>query len=135
MTVKRTDRLNSLLKEVISEVIFREVKNPHVNELLTVTHVDITKDLHHAKVYVSVIGSDQQKNDTIAALQSAAGFIAVNSSKKITIRYFPALTFKLDESVDKQMRIEMLLHQISAEKDARPDEETDARPDEEKPAP
>lgn len=123
MTVKRTDRLNSLLKEVISEVIFREVKNPHVNELLTVTHVEVTKDLHHAKVYVSVIGSEQQKKDTIAALQSAAGFIAVNSSKKITIRYFPALTFKLDESVDKQMRIEMLLHQISAEKDARPEGE------------
>lgn len=121
MTVKRTDRLNSLLKEVISEVIFREVKNPHVNELLTVTHVEITKDLHHAKVYVSVIGSEQQKKDTIAALQSAAGFIAVTSSKKVTLRYFPTLTFKLDESVDKQMRIEMLLNQISAEKEARPE--------------
>lgn len=123
MAVKRTDRLNSLIKEVISEVIRKDVKNPHVNELLTVTHVDITKDLHHAKVYVSVIGTEQQKKETIAALQSAAGFIAVNSSKKMTIRYFPALTFILDESVDKQMRIEMLLHQISAEKEARPDDE------------
>lgn len=123
MAINRTDRLNSLLKEVISEVIFREVKNPHVNELLTVTHVEITKDLHYAKVYVSVIGSDQQKKDTIAALQSAAGFIAVNCSKKITIRYFPTLTFKLDESVDKQLRIEMLLHQISAEKNARPEDD------------
>jgi ribosome-binding factor A len=123
MATNRIDRLNSLLKEVISEVIFREVKNPHVNELLTVTHVEVTKDLHHAKVYVSVIGSEEQKKDTIAALQSAAGFIAVNSSKKITIRYFPTLTFKLDESVDKQMRIEMLLNQISAEKDARPEGE------------
>ena len=119
--IKRTDRLNSLIKEVISEVIRKDVKNPHVNELLTVTHVEITKDLHHAKVYVSVIGTEQQKNETIAALQSAAGFIAVNCSKKMTIRYFPALTFILDESVDKQMRIEMLLHQISAEKEARPE--------------
>jgi len=124
MAVKRTDRLNSLLKEVISEVIFREVKNPHVNELLTVTRVEITKDLHYAKVYVSVIGSEQQKKDTIAALQSAAGFIAVNSAKKITIRYFPTLNFKLDESVDKQLRIEKLLGQISAEKKARPEEGT-----------
>ncbi len=126
MAVKRTDRLNSLIKEVISEVIRKDVKNPHVNELLTVTHVDITKDLHHAKVYVSVIGTEQQKKDTIAALQSAAGFIAVNSSKKMTIRYFPALTFILDESVDKQMRIEMLLHQISAEKEARPEDDQPA---------
>lgn len=123
MPVKRTDRLNSLLKEVISEVIFREVKNPHVNELLTVTRVEITKDLHYAKVYVSVIGTEQQKRDTIGALQSAAGFIAVNSSKKVTMRYFPTLTFILDESVDKQLRIEKLLHQISEEKKARPEED------------
>ncbi len=57
MAVKRTDRLNSLLKEVISEVIRREVRNPHVNELVTVTRVQISKDLHYAKVYISVIGT------------------------------------------------------------------------------
>lgn len=119
MAVQRTTRLNSLLKEVISEVIKRDVRNPHVNDLLTVTRVDITKDLHYAKVYISVIGSDLQKQETLAALQTAAGFIAVNSSKKVTMRYFPALTFKLDDSVDKHMRIEELLGEISHEREAR----------------
>jgi len=116
---KRTDRLNSLLKEVISEVIRKDVRNPHVKELLTVTRVDITKDLHYAKVYISVIGDDQAKAETLAALQSAAGFIAVNSSQKVTMRYFPALTFKLDDSVEKQMRIAKLLDDIKDERKAR----------------
>lgn len=112
MAIKRTDRLNSLLKEVISEVIHRQVRNPHVNELVTVTRVDITKDLHYAKVYISVIGSKEAKQDTLQALQSAAGFIAVNASKKVVMRYFPTLTFKLDDGVDKHMRIEELLQEI-----------------------
>ncbi len=124
MAVNRTDRLNSSLKEVISEVIKREVRNPHVNELVTITRVEITKDLHYAKVYVSVIGTPEVKVETIAALNSAAGFIAVNSSKKVVMRYFPALTFKLDDSADKHMRIQTLLTEISEEQKSRHAHET-----------
>lgn len=119
MTKQRTDRLNSLLKEVISEVIRDDVRNPHVAELFTVTRVDITKDLHYAKVYISVIGDEQKRKETIEALNSAAGFIAVNASKKVTMRYFPELTFKLDDSVDKHMRIQELLGEISEERNSR----------------
>ena len=121
MTIQRTTRLNSLLKEVISDIIRREVRNPHVNELVTVTRVDITRDLHHAKVYISVIGTPTQKEETLAALQSAAGFIAVQASKEVVMRYFPALSFTIDDSVEKHMRIEELLGEIASEKDARND--------------
>jgi ribosome-binding factor A len=113
---QRTARLNSLLKEVISDVIRKEVRNPHVGQLITVTRVDITKDLRQAKVYISVIGSSQQKEETLKALQSAAGFIAVTASKQVVMRYFPELTFKLDDAVDKHMRIEALLNEISEKK-------------------
>ena len=122
--VERVDRLNSLLKEVITEVVQRDVRNPHVNHLLAITRVDITKDLHHAKVYISVIGTPEEKEETLKALQSAAGFIAVNSSKKVTMRYFPELTFKLDDSVDKHMRIDALLNEISEERKTRDKEES-----------
>ena len=60
--IKRTDRLNSLLREVIAEVVMREVRNPKVNALVTIKKVEITKDLHHAKVYISMIGSAKEKN-------------------------------------------------------------------------
>lgn len=129
MAKERTDRLNSLLREVISEVIRRDVRNPHVNELVTVTRVDITKDLHYAKVYISVIGDDVTKAETLAALQSAAGFIAVNSAKKVVMRYFPALTFKLDTGVEKQIRVEELLQKINKEKNARMSPESDSSAD------
>lgn len=125
MAVQRTDRLNSLLKEVISEVIKRDVRNPHISELITVTRVEITKDLHYAKVFISVIGDDTQKKETLAALQSAAGFIAVQSSRQVVMRYFPELTFKLDDSVEKHMRIEEILHSINQEKSSRPQESTE----------
>ena len=117
--MSRVDRLNSLLKEVISEVIRTDVRNPHVGALITVTRVDITKDLHHAKVYISVIGDEKEKTETLIALNTAAGFIAVNASKKVVMRYFPELTFKLDDSVEKHMRIEELLGKISKERESR----------------
>lgn len=119
MVKQRTDRLNSLLKEVISDVIRKDVRNPHVNELMTVTRVEITKDLRHAKVFISVIGDEKAKEETLHALQTAAGFIAVTSSKKVVMRYFPELMFKLDDSVDKHMRIEKLLGEISNERESR----------------
>lgn len=117
--MSRVDRLNSLLKEVISEVIRNDVRNPHVGSLITVTRVDITKDLHHAKVYISVIGDEKEKTETLMALNTAAGFIAVNASKKVVLRYFPNLNFILDDSVDKHMRIENLLEKISDERSSR----------------
>ncbi len=119
MVKNRVARLNSLLKEVISEVIHRDVRNPHVNPLVSVTNVEITSDLQHAKVYISVIGTPKEKDETILALQSAAGFIAIQSSKKVTMRYFPVLTFRLDNSVEQQMRIDSLLGQIKEEQNAR----------------
>jgi len=116
---KRTDRLNSLLKQVISEVITREVRNPRVNTLITVTGVDISKDLHNATVYISVIGTDAEKRQTLQALQSAAGFISVQASKKVVMRYFPHLLFSLDESVEEHLRIDSLLDKIHDEQQHR----------------
>lgn len=119
MAKKRVERLNSLLKEVISEVVMRDVRDPRMAQFVTITGVDITSDLHYAKVFISVIGTPEQKKQTIEALQSAAGFIAIQSSKKVVMRYFPSLTFKLDDSVEKHSRIETLLGKIHEEQNAR----------------
>lgn len=129
MAKKRMVRLNSLLKEVISDVIRKDVRNPHINELLTVTNVEITSDLHYAKVYVSVIAPEEEKQKTVDALQSAAGFIAVNASKQVVMRYFPQLFFKLDDSVDQRLRIEKLLADIDTEQKSRPHHPEDINDD------
>ncbi len=119
MPKQRVDRLNSLLKEVISEVIRRDFPNRGIPELITITQVEITKDLHYAKVFVSVIGDKTVKTNAINKLQTLAGAIAVVSSKKVVMRYFPELTFILDEGVDKHMRIEELLKEIHDKKQSQ----------------
>ncbi len=116
---KRTFRLNSLLKEVISEVIRSDVKNPNIHELITVTEVDISRDLHSAKVYISVIGPQAEKDKTLKALQSASGYIGVTAAKKVTLRYFPQLTFKLDQAVEKHMLIDEALNKINLDKNSQ----------------
>lgn len=125
MTKQRTDRLNSLLREVISDVIRLDLKNPHVSDLITVMGVDITKDLRQAKVFISVIGSNIDKQETMIALDKSAGFIASTASKKVRMRYFPTLHFVLDDGVNHQMRIEELLQKIHNEEQTRhPTEES-----------
>jgi ribosome-binding factor A len=120
MAKQRVDRLNSLLKEVIAEVVMRDVHNPKVSTLVTIKKVDITKDLHHAKVYISLVGSDAEKRQTLKALQSAAGFISSQAAKKVVMRYFPQLTFHLDDTLEDELRIHNLLEKIHDEQAKRP---------------
>lgn len=119
MQGKRTKRLGSLLKEVLSEVIHKEVKDPRLHPLISVTEVDVSADLQHAKVSISIIGTQKEKEAALALLQSAASFIAISASKKVVMRYFPALTFKLDTSLEEHLRIGALLDKIHEEQAGR----------------
>lgn len=112
---KRIKRINSLLKEVISEVIMRDVQNPHISQFVTITDVDVSKDLHHATVHVSVMGPDLEKQRTIEALNQTAGYISSLASKQVVLRFFPSLHFKLDTSIEKHMRIEEILMKLHNE--------------------
>lgn len=124
MKQQRLSRVNSLLKEVIYEVIHEDVRNPHINTFVTVTKVETSADLHHAKVYISMIATDAEKEKVLHALESAAGFIAVQASKKVELRYFPQLTFRIDHTADEHMRIEKILGEIETERKSRSIEET-----------
>lgn len=125
MKPQRLNRVNSLLKEVIYEVIHKDVRNPHIHTFVTVTKVETSSDLHHAKVYISLIATDAEKEKVLQALESAAGFIAVQASKKVELRYFPQLSFKIDHSADEHMRIEKILGQIEDERKSRCPEESE----------
>lgn len=116
---RRTDRLNSLLREVISDVIRHKVKNPNINELTTVTRVSITKDLRHAKVYISVIGEEKEQEETLKALHQSSGFISTHASKLVVMRFFPELKFTLDDSSEQHAHIEKLLKQVHTEREER----------------
>ncbi len=121
MSSARVLRLNSLLKEVISEVIHRGIHHaPFINEFITVTRCEITADLSYATVFVSILGTDADKVKAFDALNHNKHQITMMSSKKMRIRHFPALTFEIDTGLEKQMRIEELLYKLKAERQTRP---------------
>ena len=105
---------------MIFEVIQKEVRNPHVTTFVTVTRVDTSADLHHAKVYISIIGSNEEREKVLTALQSAAGFIAVHAADKVELRYFPNLVFKLDTAAEEYIKIQKILDDIEKERLSRP---------------
>jgi ribosome-binding factor A len=120
MATRRTERLNSLLKEVISEVIHRDIHHVEgIDMFITITRVDITEDLMHAKVYISVIGKDKDKKRALMLLKEKAGRIARMASKKVVMRLFPVLEFLFDEGLEKQLKMEDLFQKISKEREGR----------------
>ncbi|NGX44548.1 MAG: Ribosome-binding factor A [Candidatus Anoxychlamydiales bacterium] len=130
MKDKRVKRLNSLLREVISEVLQKDVKNPHIVKLTTITDVEMTADGRYAKVFITVIGTKEEEKDTLDALNQAAGFISVNAAKKVVLRYFPTLEFKLDTSLEKHMKIDKILTNIKKEKEKEKQKKSSDEPDE-----
>jgi ribosome-binding factor A len=105
------------LKEVITEVIRRDLHHAqYIDEFITITRVEITRDLAYAKVFITVIGDDKKKKQALGALRAQSKRIAVIASKKVVMRYFPELDFLLDDGLEKQLRVEELLHKASDER-------------------
>ena len=108
----RTGRVGEQIKKELSQLIQTELKDPRIG-FITVTGVDVTNDLSQAKVYLSVLGDDEQKEASLKALGKATGFLRSELGKRIRLRHVPELIFKFDESIEYGSRIEKLLDEIS----------------------
>jgi ribosome-binding factor A len=117
MQGKRLDRVNQLIKEEISTLLQRELKDPRLG-FVTVTEVDTSKDLRVAKVFVSVLGDDAQWAASLAALGSARGFIRNWLRQHLDLRVTPELDFRPDRSMEHAARIQSLLRQLGGEPQA-----------------
>jgi ribosome-binding factor A len=109
---RRVDRLAEAIREEVASFLADGAKDPRIVGLVTVTGVDVTQDLRHAKVYVSVLGSDVEKQSTLEGLQSAATHLRSRLGRSLRLRFAPELTFHSDASVARAARIETLLEQI-----------------------
>ncbi len=115
---RRIDRIEEQLRIELSEVIEREIQDPRIG-LVTVTRVKVSPDLRHARVFVTVLGGEDQRKKTIEGLHSAAGYIRRCVSQRLQhLKRMPELTFGYDESVEKGIRIEELLDQIKSNDDS-----------------
>ena len=105
---KRTDRVGDQIRMEIADILMRRVKDPRVG-FVTVTAVDVTPDLKHAWVYVTVLQDGAQEAKTMSALSRAGGFIRGVLGRRLKLRYVPELTFVKDTSVDRVARVLHLL--------------------------
>jgi len=107
---RRTIRVDELLKQELAGLI-RDMKDPRVG-FTTVMDVRTSPDLRHARVYVSVLGDEEDKQETVAVLQRARGYLRARLGRDITLKYLPELHFELDRTLEQAARIDALLDEL-----------------------
>ena len=111
----RIERLNNLIRQEISELLQRQVKDPRLSNFVAVTEVPITSDLKSAKVFVSHMGSDEEKQDTLRVLSAASGFFRNELARRLRIRRIPELSFQWDNSIERGAHLLQLIDEVSAD--------------------
>lgn len=114
MAKYRRDRVQETIRTELSEIIKRDLKDPRLG-FVTITDVELSNDMSHAKVFVSIYGSEEEKRLSMQALESAKGFIRTNLGQRVRLRIVPELVFKEDNSIERGTRILELI--IDANKD------------------
>src|SRR5579863_5426770 len=104
----RMRRVDEAVRAVLSDAIAKDLSDPRVG-FVTVTAVKTSPDLRHARVYVSILGDEQAREQTLQALAAAHGFLQGRLAAQMTLKHTPLLTFRFDESVQRGMRISQLL--------------------------
>ncbi len=108
----RANRVAEQMKKELGEILTRKIKDPRVG-FVTVTDVEVTGDLQQATVYISVLGDDAKKQDTLLGLAKAKGFIRSEIGNRIRLRKTPEITFEFDEALEYGNRIETILRDIN----------------------
>lgn len=98
---RRMDRVNMLVRQEISRILAVEMNDPRLSSLISITEVRTSRDLRSAKVYFSVFGDEQQKQNALAALESAGGYIHRTMKRNLKLKFAPFLSFQLDESIEQ----------------------------------
>ncbi len=112
--VHRQEKLGELITAELSELLRTRLKDPRVG-FASITHVEVSGDLRHAKVFVSVMGNAQEQAETMKGLKNANGFLRHELAGRLTLRYMPELAFKLDTSIEEGSHILNLIYQVKQE--------------------
>ena len=112
---RRIDRVNELLRSEISHLIVRQIKDPRVAGVISITEVIASSDLRSAKVYLSVMGSEDDRQAALEGIRSAASFLRRELRGRVNLRHTPHLTFQLDDSIEEGNRVLQLMDDLSPE--------------------
>ena len=111
----RIERVNSLIRQEISELLQRQVKDPRLGNFVAVTDVSTSPDLRHAKIFVSRIGSEEEKQETLSVLAAASGFFRNELAKRLRLRHIPELSFQRDDSIERGDCLLQLIDEVSSD--------------------
>jgi len=111
MSVRRA-RLREQFRKEVSAILQREMKDPRIG-FVSVTDVELSMDMRHAKVFISILGDAEAKAKTMATLGNAQGFVRKELGRRIRLRYIPEILFKLDESIERGVRVQRLLREVA----------------------
>ena len=117
MDSRKMIRINDEIKEQVASIVSLSVNDPRLSPLVTILRADTTSDLKYCKIYISVMGSEEDKKNSQIALKAASGFIRKELARKVKLRNTPELTFVLDESLDHSIRITQILKEVIKEED------------------
>ncbi|MFH1475847.1 MAG: 30S ribosome-binding factor RbfA [Chloroflexota bacterium] len=131
---QRIDRVDELLRQEIGRILAKEVQDPHIG-FATVTDVETTPDLRHARVWVSVIGGAPERAETLAALERAMGFVRHELGVRLRIRRIPALHVALDDSAERGTRVLRIIEELGQGHDSAGEALADAPRSETLPTP
>jgi len=119
----RIERVNNLIRQEISELLQRQVKDPRLGSFVAITEVSTSPDLRYAKVFVSRIGSEEEKRETLKVLAAASGFLRNELARRLRMRRIPELNFEWDDSIERGAHLLDLIDKVSA--DSTPDQHSD----------
>lgn len=109
---RRSERTSKLIQREISELLERDVSDPRLSRLISVTEVTLSPDLRHAKVFVSTLGSEINKEDMLAGFNKASGFLRKELALHLKLRYTPQLSFHYDDSIERGARLLKLIGEL-----------------------
>lgn len=112
MNHKRMGRISQEIKKVLSHAIIYEMKDPRIAPMTSVTDVTVSSDLSYCDAYISVMGKEWDKKQTIEGLEAGVGFLKNQLATKIDLRQIPDIRFHLDESIDRGMKMDALIEEV-----------------------
>jgi ribosome-binding factor A len=114
MQFKRSERVSELMREEISSILMRELKDPRIG-FITLTRIELSHDLRNAKIFVSIMGGEDEKKNTMKGLESASGFIKWELRKRLRLKIIPEIIFKIDTSIEHSDKISRILGELKDE--------------------
>ena len=115
MVKRRIERINHLIRQEISELLWQQVNDPRLASLISVTSVSTSEDLAQAKVYISALGDDIDKKEILKGFTAASGFLRRELSHRLRLKHIPHLSFHFDDSIERGARLLELIEKVSSE--------------------